>query len=235
MLNLLKNILKNIASYIPLDYFIRASYYPLFKKDFAKSLKVPTFKNREELWDYTIKNYINSKTPITYVEFGVWKGESIKYFASENKNTNSIFIGLDSFEGLPEDWGISMKKGTFNTDGNVPKVNDERIKFVKGWFQVSWDKANLLISDNLESQLFVHYDADIYSSTLFALTKMDSFHKHYYAIFDEFFGEEATALYAYLKSYDAKVEFIAKTDHEGLPNQLLCKIIPKVSELKGYK
>ena len=106
MINLLKKCLKSIASYIPLDFFVRASYYPLFKKDFSESLKVPTYKTRKELWDYTIKNYINSKTPITYVEFGVWKGKSIKYFASENKNTNSLFIGLDSFEGLPKDWGI---------------------------------------------------------------------------------------------------------------------------------
>lgn len=231
MLNLFKYILKKIASYIPLSYFVRASYYPLFKNNFAESLKVPTYKTREELWDYAIKNYINSKTPISYVEFGVWKGESIKYFANQNKNTNSVFIGLDSFEGLPEDWGNSMKKGTFNTGGKIPKINDERVKFVKGWFQVSWDKAQQLISDNLKNQLFVHYDADIYSSTLFALTKMDSFHKFYYAIFDEFFAEEANALYAYLKSYDAKVEFLAKTDHEGLPNQMLCKIMPRISEI----
>lgn len=229
MFNLLKNILKKISSYVPLDYLIRASYYPLFKKDFAESLKVPTYETRKELWDYTIKNYINSETPITYVEFGVYKGESIKYFASQNDNSKSIFVGLDSFEGLPEDWG-DMKKGTFNTNGSIPQVNDERVKFIKGWFQVIWDKADLLISDKLENDLFVHYDADIYSSTLFALTKMDTFHKPYHAIFDEFFGDEATALSAYLKAYDAKVEFIAKTDNVEFPNQLLCKISPKLSK-----
>jgi len=166
--------------------------------------------------------------PITYVEFGVWKGESIKYFAYHNKNNKSIFVGLDSFEGLPEDWGL-MLKGTFDTKGAIPDVSDNRINFVKGWFQESWSNANLLIADTMDNDLFIHYDADLYSSTLFALTKIDSYHKKYYALFDEFCGHESRALYDYLKAYNAKIEFIAKTENMGYPNQLLCRISPKVT------
>ena len=166
---------------------------------------------------------------VTFVEFGVWKGESIKYFASNLNDCKSIFIGLDSFEGLPEDWG-PMLKGTFDTNGSIPDVSDNRINFVKGWFQKSWDNANLLIADRMENDLFVHYDADLYSSTLFPLTKIDTYHKKYLALFDEFIGHESRALYDYLKAYNANVEFIAKTDIVGFPNQLLCKITPRIIE-----
>jgi len=78
-----------------------------------------------------VKNYVNREIPITFVEFEVYEGKSIIYFTSQNDNSKSIFVGLDSFEGLPEDWG-SMKKGTFSTNGVVPNKNDLRIKFVKG-------------------------------------------------------------------------------------------------------
>jgi len=44
------------------------------------------------------------------------------------------------------------------------------------------DEANLIIANNKENDFFVHYDADIYSSILFVLTKMDAYHKSYYAI-----------------------------------------------------
>ena len=120
-----------------------------------------------------------------------------------------------------------MPKGSFSTEGQLPNISDDRVKFIKGWFQETGSQAEKVIRENLDNSLFVHFDADLYSSTLFALTKMDSFHKPYYAIFDEFFGDETRALYHYLKAYNADVEFLAKTDYaHGYPRQLLCKITP---------
>ena len=124
-------------------------------------------------------------------------GHSIKYFAEKNQNPKSTFIGLDSFEGLPENWG-PFAKGTFDTKGETPKTDDPRIVFIKGWFQNSWDKLEAKLSN--PQTLIVHYDADLYSSTLFALTKINSLKIPYIAIFDEFGGHEARALYNYLQA-----------------------------------
>ena len=113
---------------------------------------------------------------------------SIKFFSAQNKAPSSIFIGLDSFEGLPEDWG-HVKKGSFDMKGAVPRIDDTRVKFIKGWFQNTWTDLVGVLPD--DGDLIVHYDADLYSSTLFALTKIDSLKRSYLAIFDEFHGHEA--------------------------------------------
>jgi hypothetical protein len=66
----------------------------------------------------------------------------------------------------------------------------------------------------------------LYSSTLFALTKIDSLKQEYYAIFDEFSGDEVRALSDYLISYGAKVEFLATQKWRGFPEVVLCRILP---------
>jgi hypothetical protein len=163
---------------------------------------------------------------ITYVEFGVHEGESIKYFVASNKNPESMFIGLDSFEGLPEPWG-KMPSGFFSTDGKIPHVADSRVHFVKGWFQDSWSSANELIKAAGDGEVIVHYDADLYSSTLFALTQLDALSRDYWALFDEFTGHETRALYNYCQSYGASVDFRTIVRHGGYPCQVLCRITPK--------
>lgn len=224
----MKLILKKLSALLPVEYFERLSVYSMYKHKFYQTMQIPRFEDRFKLYDFTLKEYF-LESPMTYVEFGVWKGESLNYFVTNNLNNKSIFIGLDSFEGLPEAWG-GLPKGTFNTNGQLPDINDARVKFIKGWFQKTWQQVESLVYNKIDNPIFVHFDADLYSSTLFALTKMDIFRRPYYAIFDEFIGDETRALYHYLKAYDADVEFLAKTDcsySKGYPRQLLCKIIPK--------
>lgn len=223
----LRKLIQRIIERIPASLFFRASIHSTFYEVFAERLNVPTLESRNDLYDYVFKNTISEDSPINFVEFGVWKGESIKFFVTKNKSVNSRFIGLDTFDGLPEKWG-PYHAGSWSADGKIPDFDDKRVHFVKGLFQVSWEEAQSHISKNMENEIFVNYDADTYSATLFALTKMDIFKKSYYAIFDEFFGHESKALYDYLISYLAKIEFIAKTDDPlGKPFQVLCKITPK--------
>jgi hypothetical protein len=227
MQEVIKNFAKHsVLSSIKSDFFERSMVYSILQNEFSEIRKISTAPSREALWDMCIDKYATPDSKLTYVEFGVYEGYSIKYFASHNQNKDSRFIGLDSFEGLPENWG-DMKKGTFNVDGNIPQTNDARISFIPGWFQDTFQQLSDLLPHNDGSNLIVHYDADLYSSTLFALSKIDQLGKPYTAIFDEFCGHEARALHNYRQAFNAKITFISKTTRNiRLPDQLLCRITP---------
>lgn len=79
---------------------------------------------------------VGASKKVLVLEFGVFKGRSIKYFASRMTAPGSRFYRFDSFEGLLEAWG--KKAGGFLA--KVPIVDDERILFIKGWFQESLPK-----------------------------------------------------------------------------------------------
>lgn len=105
----------------------------------------------------------------------------------------------------------------------MPEVDDRRIKFVKGWFQDTWQSL-----PPKAKTLFVHFDADLYSSTLFALCQIDKMKQPYLAVFDDFASHEARALYDYRQAFNAAVEPICqfKVPSQIGPWHLLCKITP---------
>ena len=72
---------------------------------------------------------------VLYLEFGISKGNSIRYWASLLKNPGSMPHGFDSFEGLPEDFNVTYGKSSFSTHGVVPTIDDKRVTFFKGWFE----------------------------------------------------------------------------------------------------
>jgi hypothetical protein len=228
----MKRVIKFVASSIGVDAYQRLMTYAIQRTAFKPLCQVPVYAKRETLWDECMNQLGGNQARFTYVEFGVHAGYSIQYFARKNLNPASNFIGLDSFEGLPEAWK-ALPKGTFSKMGEPPRTDDPRITFIKGWFQDTWQelRARLSGADNL----LVHYDADLYSSTLFALTKMDILKKNYFAIFDEFTGHETRALYNYTQAYLASVSFLGKTLWEKAwgddvyPNQVLCRIAPRVA------
>ena len=168
-------------------------------------------KIRFDVWDKFIskENFTNQK--IQFLEFGVYKGESIKYFAEKLLNKENIFIGYDTFFGLPTDWQ-SAKKGLFSTDGKIPETDDKRIKFIKGIFQKTFD--NSIIDKKITT--IIHFDADMYSSTLFLLFKLHESLDEYYFIFDELEGEELRALKDYMKIYNIDLEISYYSKFNGL-------------------
>jgi len=220
----MKELIRRAISRIPVGLVERCLAYSIGFERFSSLAECANFANREALWDYCLKT-AGDNAPITYIEFGVWQGYSIRHFAEKNKNASSRFIGLDSFEGLPEAWA-HLDKSHFSTGGNIPATNDSRISFIKGWFQNTSAELRERVGDN-RPNLIVHYDADLYSSTLFCLTQMDNLKQSYLAIFDEFPGHETRALYNYLQYSLAKVEFLGKTVGKfGRPVQVLCRIEP---------
>lgn len=179
--------------------------------EWSKQHRTPHIYNtRFALYDH-VNAHIGSDT-IDYLEFGVFKGESILRWADIHRNEASRFFGFDSFEGLPEDWvGASMAKtkGHFSTDGQIPQTDDARVQFVKGWFQ---DTLGHFLNEYApKGRIILHNDSDLYSPTLYTLTMMDSLLiRDSILIFDEFYSSshEFQAFYDYSRSYLRKYRLL---------------------------
>lgn len=214
-----KLVKKNVLKILPDSHGLRyIAYRPKLETWCKKHSELyPIFDDRTEMYDYINKEILIDKA-IDYLEFGVFKGQSIKHFANINSNPNSRFIGFDTFTGLPNDWltlSRTVKSGTFDTGGEIPKLEDPRVTFYKGLFQ---DTLPLFLSEyKSANQLVIHNDSDLYSATLYVLT---SAHKIIVPgtiiIFDEFYSvlDEFRALEDYCDSYMRSYEVIAATtDH----------------------
>lgn len=122
-----------------------------------------------------------------YLEFGVATGKSFKWWLNHNQRKEATFYGFDTFEGLPEKWGVFYEKGAMMSA--IPEINDNRAKFIKGIFQ---DTLNDFIEENKKNIedaeiRIIHCDADLYSATIFALSQLYPFLKKGDIIFfDEF-------------------------------------------------
>lgn len=209
---------KTVLSVVPDSELLRfIAYKPKLETwRNSRSAHCPVFDTRLAMYDYINRELVGNG-PIQYLEFGVYKGETIKYFAGINTNPDSRFVGFDTFTGLPEDWISSIrtvKRATFDTGGEPPQSDDMRISFVKGLFQDSL--PGFLRTYNRTGQLILHNDADLYSSTLYVLTYAnDILVPGTIIIFDEFYSvmHEFRALEDYCASYRRSYEVVAAADH----------------------
>ena len=145
--------------------------------------------------------------PIDYLEFGVYRGASMRWWVENNHHPGSTFVGFDSFEGLPEDWD-TMPRGTFTANGQIPVIEDSRCSFVKGLFHQTLPAW--LAGRDFSRQTVVHLDADLYSSTLAVLTQLlPKLKKSDIVMFDDFhsylheFRAFADATSAYSRRFQA--------------------------------
>ena len=117
-----------------------------------------------------------------YLEFGVFKGESLRYIAS--RNPDKEVHGFDSFEGLPEAWAHNPV-GTFTTGGKLPKV-PSNVQLWKGYFE---DSLPEWCKNHKKEIAFLHVDCDLRSSTETVLTELASQIKPGTVIlFDDYFN-----------------------------------------------
>jgi hypothetical protein len=132
-------------------------------------------------------------------------------------------VGFDSFEGLPEDWVQpwgTTPRGTFSMEGRPPALRDARVEFVRGWFQNTLYPFLADLKSAPAGPVLVHYDADIYTSTLFILSTLWNPIPEYYFVFDEFLGEEIIALNDFSSAHPVELEFLCQTNAGGYPNQV---------------
>ncbi len=216
MLSLLKSsLIRILGNNFTTPFFEKPLVHCALRHQFKKIYDARHVIERKDLWDICIGT-MGKATSVLMLEFGVWQGESISYFSKNLTHSASCFWGFDSFEGLPEDWK-HMQKGTFSTKGTMPVIDDSRVHFVKGWFQNTFAEgvASARGANPTPGAVLVHFDADLYSSTLFLLSRLYDQFEEYHFIFDEFTGDECRALLNFQQSHGCEVEFIAYSGRSG--------------------
>ena len=113
--------------------------------------------NRWSIYDRAIELSDRARS---FYEFGVWMGDSFKYIVPSFAGG----FGFDSFQGLPEDWGV-VPRGTYSSRGRVPDI--ENAKFVVGEFAATLPE---FFDSKRPMAGLINFDADLYSSTITALS-----------------------------------------------------------------
>jgi O-methyltransferase len=179
-------------------------------RQWCESHPCPEFANRFALYQSIFESE-RLDQPIDYLEFGVWKGESLRWWAEKNRDPSSSFHGFDSFEGLAESWE-EYKQGAFSTSGAMPEVPDARCHFIKGYFHETL--PGWLSGRGFANRLVIHFDADLYGSTLLAMLHlMPRMKPGTIFIFDEFnsFMHEFRAFRDALAAYPLNVAPLGHT------------------------
>lgn len=118
-----------------------------------------TFTDRDQLLTWACQTY--DQPGSIAIEFGVHTGHTL---ATIRNNFTGDVYGFDSFQGLPEDWREGFPQGHFRTE---TKPDIERTELIVGWFNETLQPFLQRITKPIS---VAHLDADLYSSTLYALT-----------------------------------------------------------------
>ena len=181
----------------------------------TKVSKASILSSRRALHEAVAREVANEK--ILYLEFGVYQGDSIKYWAQLNSNPSSRFVGFDTFTGLPELWQRNfaiVKQNEFDTGGALPVINDDRCSFEVGLFQRTLRPFLKMLDRTQYDRVVIHLDADLYSATLFALCECDEIlRSNDFLIFDEFSNifNEFRALTDWARAYGRDYEVVQLT------------------------
>jgi len=207
---MIKFILKKILSNISIDTLNKLTVNNLINNHYKRILKIKSYNSRDDYLT-NIARELDKLNNLIVLEFGVYKGESLKTFSKNISDPSAKFYGFDTFTGLPEKW-IDLDKGHFTTSGITPNISDSRISYKVGLFNKTLPKflEELKTESKLNSNFFIHFDADLFSSTLFILNELKYYIPEYYFSLDEFPSDEIRALNAYELSNDCKIDFLFK-------------------------
>lgn len=210
-LSWIKNPMLTISNILNLSQWVSEQG----KKDIFNDFYTPfrDYAKREKLYKYVVTKLHLKNEAFDYLEFGVCEAISFKWWLQNCSNIESRFYGFDTFEGLPENWGLFLKG---DMSANVPVLDDNRAKFIKGLFQET--VGTFLQSNNLNNgkRKIIHLDADLFSSTLFALTSLAPYlKKGDVLIFDEFNvpNHEFYAFKIFTDTYYVKTKLLAAVNN----------------------
>ena len=181
------------------------------------SRPIPTVLAKElpEFYRFAAEK-IGPDTAIDYLEFGVAHGKSMREMVQIFTNPAARFYGFDSFIGLPEKW-LMHDVGAFSNRGVFPDVGDTRVEFVKGWFQNSVPRILSGFKKDPSRPTLIHFDADLYSSTLFLLSALWFNFGEYYFLMDDFIHDVLRArIHAERGEFDAPRLLVQQAQHHPL-------------------
>tara|TARA_B100001029_G_scaffold151717_1_gene134385 strand:- start:511 stop:1224 length:714 start_codon:yes stop_codon:yes gene_type:complete len=201
MKNYIKKKLRSLLYFIELNFKLKTQSknaidkyyekmaddcYDFFKKDMENS---SIFRKVDDIRNFSIyKAYNNGSEKNLFLEFGVWKGNSINLFGKYLSRHKAEIYGFDSFEGLEEDWLTHefFPKGSLSLQKKIPKVLNN-VKLIEGKIQETL--VQFLKKNSSKKIIFAHMDMDTYESTKYALEKIKPFlQKGSVILFDEFYG-----------------------------------------------
>ncbi|MFT3701923.1 MAG: class I SAM-dependent methyltransferase [Agriterribacter sp.] len=171
------------------------------------------YQKRYKLYEYVISKLNLTNELFDYLEFGVSAGYSFRWWAANTVNPGNKYYGFDTFEGLPEAWGTY---GKGDMSATIPTMEDQRAVFVKGLFQESLPGFLTAQTITVEKRKIIHLDADLFSSTLFALTSLAPYlKKGDILMFDEFNvpNHEFFAFKIFCDSYYIKTKLIGAVNN----------------------
>ncbi len=176
--------------------------YEVFKDHFKNSF---VFSDDDSIRKYAINESVKRfDKENLFLEFGVFKGDSINLFAKKLKTINARIIGFDSFRGLKDDWMTEEfnPTGTFDLKGRKPKV-ESNVELIDGWVE---ETLTNFISNNKKKIAFIHLDLDTYDSTSFVLNLLKkNLQSGTIILFDEFYGFPNWEKYEY-KAFKEHIE-----------------------------
>jgi len=209
-----RTIIKKLLVHSPIRYSERLDTLlrlTLLRPWIARHQPHAYLATREHLYAHVAETVIGQR-PISYLEFGVYQGASLRTWTRLNTAVQSEFVGFDSFEGLPEDWvnvRETLARGSFSTGGKLPALDDLRVSLVKGWSRDTLPP--FLDQFSTDKQVVIHCDADLYSSTMYALCKLDTLLKPgAIVLFDDFTSmlHDFRALEDYTRAFGRQYEVL---------------------------
>ena len=179
-----------------IDYILNSNDFNVeYKNKYANVVEVEhqigRFMNMQKIADEIKKNNYSGDV----VEFGTWQGLGVILLNRLLNSNDRKFIGIDSFEGLPETSTV-WKKGMFNNTSidfvksNIKKYSAKtanQFQLIQGWFNNPKVAEQLHLTT--KDIILVHFDSDLGSSTTDALAVAEPFllnrTKPIYFLFDD--------------------------------------------------
>jgi predicted O-methyltransferase YrrM len=125
---------------------------------------VPRFDDRAQLLDHLVTLAAGQAGDL--LEFGVAGGVSLRQLAGALPERR--VFGFDSFQGLPEDWYLTVKRGAYAA--RAEKIRPPpNVTLVPGWFE---DSLPAFLGGYEGEIALIHIDCDLYSSTTTVLSAL---------------------------------------------------------------
>jgi Methyltransferase domain len=166
------------------------------------------FDNKYDVLDCALKR---AETNGLFMEFGVYKGESINSIAQRAGKT---VHGFDSFEGLPEFWRDGYPQGKFSLKAQeeLPSVH-KNVELHVGWFH---ETLPGFAATHPEPVSFMHIDCDLYTSTKVVFDVLgDRIQSGTILVFDEYFNLAFWQQYEYKAFQELVAEKSLTYDYLG--------------------